>query len=524
MPRFRTAAAVALLAVPVVAGGFLLQRPSNHATQQLFDQVFTLVSRNYVDTIQTDSVYEKAAEGLVRELNDPYTELFTPKETQDFNRTTNGRYGGTGMYIGKPEVDGDVIVDRVFPHTPASDAGVIEGDHVVNVDGQSARGLTLDSVSNLLRGEPNTHVRVTYTRPGIADPLKFDLIRREIHVPAVLFSTVLGDHIGYVPLQQFNENAADEVTAAVSKLESDGAKGIILDLRGNPGGIVSQALAVASLFLKPGQEIVSVRGRDGRPETDTAQGKQLAGTVPLVVMVDGGSASASEIVAGALQDHDRALIVGTTSFGKGLVQSVYSLDGGYQLKITTGKWFTPSGRSIHRDRVLMPDGSLREVVPDSLETDSVRRLRPIFKSDDGRIVYGGGGITPDVIVAADTLSTPEQKFLRGIGAKAPVFQTVLRNYELELKAKVDPGFKPSSAWTTELIGRLKAAGIPVDPTLRPAADSMLSRYLEVDIAREAFGDAEARKRTVSDDPQLERALDLLGKSHTQAQLLALAKQ
>src|SRR4029077_8061139 len=170
-------------------------------------------------------------------------------------------------------------------------------------------------------------------------------------------------------------------------------------------GIVDQALETSSLFLRDGQEIVSVRSRNSSGETTRATGRHLAQQLPLIVLVDGGSASATEIVAGALQDHDRALVLGTQSFGKGLVQSVYQLQGGYQLKLTTGKWFTPSGRSIHRDRKLMPNGAFVEVNHDSLKGDSTR---PKFKSDAGRVVVGGGGIRPDIVVADDTLSTVER--------------------------------------------------------------------------------------------------------------------
>ena len=177
----------------------------------------------------------------------------------------------------------------------------------------------------------------------------------------------------------------------------------MLDLRDNGGGIVEQALAVSSLFLKRGQPIVNVRSRNTPDEVARASSEQLATQPPMIVLTDGGSASASEIVAGALQDHDRALVLGTTSFGKGLVQSVFPLDGGYALKITTGKWYTPSGRSIHRERKLLPDGRFVEARPDSLETEAEKKARPTYKSDAGRTVYGGGGITPDLIVPDDTL-------------------------------------------------------------------------------------------------------------------------
>ena len=256
-----------------------------------------------------------------------------------------------------------------------------------------------------------TKVNVRFVRPGVAQPIEHKFSRAEIHVPAVPYALMLDPKIAYVPLQTFNETAADELQASVDRLVKQGAKGIILDLRNNPGGILDQGLSVADLFLKDGQQIASVRGRQGQPQTYVAHGNQHVQGVPLVVLVDNYSASASEIVTGALQDHDRALVVGTTSYGKGLVQTVFPLDGGWALKMTTAKWYTPSGRSIQRDRKAHTAGAVDEdQAPDSLEKESVKKDRPMFKSDAGRTVYGGGGITPDVIVPEDTASTPEQAF------------------------------------------------------------------------------------------------------------------
>jgi carboxyl-terminal processing protease len=516
----KTTAVAALLLLPIVAGGFLLQ------TQQrgnILQDVLSIVSSRYVDTLTQQAVFEKAARGLIEQLNDPYSELMSPKQSEDFSRGATGRYGGTGMYIGL--VDGWVMVDRVFPNTPAEDAGVVEGDRIIQVDTTHTKGLALEKVSTLLRGEPGTKVKVTYSRPGIATPLVYDLTRREIHIPAVLYSTMLGDKVGYIPLQTFNDNASAEVVSAVQKLRAEGAKSLILDLRDNPGGIVDQALEISSLFLRDGQPILAVRTRDPLPVVDSAQGPHIATDLPLMVLVDDGSASASEIVAGALQDHDRALILGTTSYGKGLVQGLYGpLAGGFHLKITTGKWFTPSGRTIHRDRKLLPDGRYVEVVPDSLEKDSVRTSRPTFKSDSGRTVYGGGGITPDVIVATDTLTTAEQELSKAIAPKGAAINTVLRDYALELKPTVKAGFTAPPAWTTELFTRFKAAGVEIDPKYRAVAEKFFLHDLEIRVARQAFGDAEVRKRTLADDPQLTRALDLLKGATTQKALFTSVKR
>ena len=517
MPRLRTAAAATLLVVPIVAGGFLLQEPPAHANPALFQQVLSLVQTQYVDSLPSATAYEKAAKGLVRELNDPYSELLSPKQSEDFNRVTGGRYGGTGMLIGQASA-GVIVVDRVFPNTPAEEAGVREGDHIVSVDNTATASLTVGKVSDLLRGEPGSQVSVVYARPGVTEPIKLRFTRRVVHLPAVAYTGMFGDHIGYITLQTFNENAADEVSAAVDQLTKQGAKGLVLDMRDNGGGIVEQALQTSSLFLRDGQEIASVRSRNQPTEVLRSSGRHLALNVPLVVLLDGGSASATEIVAGALQDHDRALVLGSNSFGKGLVQSVYQLTGGYHLKMTTGKWYTPSGRSIHRERRLLPNGQFVEVHPDSLQSDSMPR--PTFRSDAGRTVYGGGGIRPDIMVADDTLSTAERDFLR---ASAPQFQainTVLQDYALELKGTVARDFKAPPAWNAELMRRLVAADVKLDPTYEAAARQFLMRDLEHRVARLSFGEAAAKARTLTDDHQLTRAIDLLQKSGTQAQLLA----
>ena len=518
----RTAAVTTLLLVPIVAGGFLLQAPPVRASARLFDQVKTLVETRYVDSVPDPELFEKAARGLVRELNDPYSELFTPKESETFNRSTNGRYGGTGMLLEEQKGIG-VIVSRVFPHTPAEAAGVQEGDRIIAIDGASTQDWEITKISDKLRGTPGSQVAVTYARPGVSEPIKLRFTRAIVHVPAVAYTGVLKDNIGYIPLQTFNENTAEEVSDAVDGLEKQGAKGIVLDMRDNGGGIVDQALAVSSLFLQEGQEIVSVRARNTDPEIARAHGDHLSSNIPLVVMVDGGSASATEIVAGALQDHDRALIVGTTSFGKGLVQSVFPLDGGYYLKMTTGKWYTPSGRSIHRERKLLPDGRFVETHPDSLETDSARKSRPAYRSDAGRTVYGGGGITPDVIVADDTLSTNEQEFLKTIAAKGQIVQSELENYAFELKGTVKRDFTVPAAWTTEIERRLASKGVKIDPKYQASATRLFGRELEHRVARLAFGDFAAKERELPQDRQLEEAMALLEKAATQRELFTVAR-
>ena len=525
MLRPRTAAVASLLLIPMVAGGFLLQQAPPRATPRLFEQVLAIVSSRYVDSLQSPEVFEKAAKGLVRELNDPYSELLAPKQSEEFNRSTGGRYGGVGMLLEEQKVGGgtSIVVSRIFPHTPAEDGGVHEGDRIVRVDSLPTADAKIDKVSDALRGVAGTRVQVVFHRPGVAEPVKLSFKRAVIHVPAVPYAAMVGDHIGYIPLQTFNENTADELEAAASKLVSEGAHGLVLDLRDNGGGIVEQALAVSSLFLKPGQPIVNVKSRNAPDEVARATTEQLAAQPPLIVLTDGGTASASEIVAGALQDHDRALVLGTTSFGKGLVQSLFPLDGGYALKITTGKWYTPSGRSIHRERKLLADGRFVEARPDSLETEAEKKARPTYSSDGGRTVYGGGGITPDVIVPDDTLSSGEQEFLRSLAPKAQPFVTVLNQYAMELKPTARRDFTITPEWRTELRRRLGNVGITIEAKYEPVATKVLDRELDRRVSRLILGDAGARQRSANEDHQLARAIALLSSARSQDALFAAGR-
>jgi carboxyl-terminal processing protease len=240
-----------------------------------------------------------------------------------------------------------------------------------------------------------------------------------------------------------------------------------------------------------------------------------------VILTNQYTASASEIVAGALQDHDRAVIVGNTSFGKGLVQTLFNLDGGWALKMTTAKWYTPSGRSIQKERKLTPEGQFVEVHPDSLETDSARKARPQFKSDAGRVVYGGGAVTPDLIVQSDTLTTAEQEFRKAMAPKSQEYYVALYDLGYELKSQVKPDFVVKPEWRNEFLSRLEKAGVKVDRKQWDAATSLIDRDLELRVARSAFGDSTVRRRTLKDDPQLQKAIEIIQKGTSQKDLFAL---
>lgn len=516
----RKAALIGVILVPVVAGAFVVQDRAAREGGRMFSQVLDLVSARFVDSVTGADLYEKAARGLVNQLQDPYSELMSPKQLTQFNTNTAGRYGGLGMRIEEQPGKGVTIV-TVFPNTPAEAAGIREGDIIVGIDTISVRGWNSRRVADSLTGTPGTKVNVSFARPGVPDPIKATFTRALIRVPAVPYAILFDGKIGYIPLQGFNETSTSELARSVVSLQAQGAKGLVLDLRGNPGGFLDQSLSISNLFLREGQEIASVRGRNVEPQTYYAREKPIAPSLPLVILTDQYSASASEIVAGALQDHDRAVIVGTTSFGKGLVQTVFNLDGGYALKMTTGKWYTPSGRSIQKERRLTEDGAWIEVDHDSLESGEPGSQRPVFKSDAGRTVYGGGAVTPDVIIRPDTFSTAEQEFRKATAPKQQEIYVTLYDYAYELKAKVSADFTVQPAWREELFRRFQAKGLDIDRALYNGAARYIDRELEIRVARLAFGDSTARRRTVDEDPQLQKALDLLRRGQTQQDLFSL---
>ena len=520
MSRRRLLALSALVLIPLAAGAFVVQERATLNSARLFDQVLSLVGERYVDSLGARELYERAARGLVQELRDPYSELYTPKQLEDFNTNTGGFYGGVGMLI--EDQEGTIIVSRVYPHTPAEEAGIREGDRIIGVDTNSTRGWRIDQVSGGLRGVPGSKVKARFARPGVPQAFEVEFTRRTIRIPAIPFSLMLENQVAYVPIQQFNETTTREFAALYETLKRDGAKGLVIDLRGNSGGFLDQALELTNFFLPRGVEIASVRGRAGQVERYVAEVAPLAPTIPMVILTDGYSASASEIVAGALQDHDRALVVGSTSFGKGLVQSVYRLDGGYAIKLTTGKWFTPSGRSIQKERVLDSNGRLIEVRPDSVESDSVRLARPIYRSTGGRPVYGGGAITPDVIVPYDTITTAEQRLARTLVPRSQDVYLALYDYAFGMKDSVRPDFVVTAAMREGFRRRLEAKGVTVDRAEWDAGSAYIDRLLLNRIARLAFGDSTAKRREIPEDTQLRTALDYLRRGRTTADLLALA--
>jgi len=512
-------AAVAALVLPAVVGGFMLQSAASE-NGRLFEEVLTRVANFGVDSVPPDSLYALAARGLLRRIGDPYAELYSPQQLADFQRESlrNG-YGGMGMLV--ELVRDTATVMKVYSGTPAAGAGVQVGDRIVEVDGQKVTGLPLDRVTARLLGPQGTTLHAIMVRHGAAQPLRIEAQRALVHVHVVPYALMLDDHVGYVPLDRFSETSAAELAGALQDLQSRGARAFVLDLRGNGGGSLDQSIRISNLFLEQGKEILRVVYRNAPQEVYRAAQPPLVTSEPMVVMTDEGTASASEIVAGSLQDHDRAVVVGTPSFVKGLVQDLFPLQGGWAMKLTTGRWFTPSGRSIQRPRKVNPDGSFapEDTLP---PTDSALRARPVFHSEAGRPVFGGGGISPDLLVREDTLTGPERTLLRALSTRPNATNQVLSEYTLELEHGVQRNFTVNAAWRDEVFRRLQKDSVRVDRATFDAGSSLLDRMLEQRVSSLAFGDSASFRRNAPRDQPLQTALAVLRGAHTQAEALARA--
>jgi carboxyl-terminal processing protease len=517
--RARTVIVAGTLLGSLVTGGWLLQRGARTGTftafegAQLFESVFQRVQNDYVDNVGDSTLYRKSVDGMLFELNDPYSTFLPPDRFARLNETTSGNYAGLGLEVDLR--DGWLIVVAPVAGGPAERAGIQPGDRIIDIAGKQTKGWTIEEAAKVLRGKPGTFVTLRLERPGISTPIDLRLPRMTIHQSAVRRASMLNDGVGYIDLKAFSDSTAQELNGAITNLLARGMKTLVLDMRTNPGGLLTQGVRVSDLFLDPGQKIVSMRGRvpdANREYADTAQ--QRWPQLPLLVLVDGRSASAAEIVAGALQDHDRAVIIGTPTYGKGSAQSVISFAPEGGLKITTARWFTPVGRSI-----------TRRLPSDDEPDDQLPAGREIFRTDGGRTVYGGGGITPDVIAGDSTTPAVEGIFIRALGANAGHFRDAVTDYALFLKGTrriTTPDFVVTPAMREEVWKRMKERGIDIPRTAYDGAEPLVSRMIGFDIARYAFGsDAEFRRRAAIDKP-LQKALDLARGAKSERDLLRKA--
>ncbi len=395
-------ASIALLLVLILGLSFwgFKSDQKNFEISKNLDIFYTLVRELnlfYVDEVKPDKLIKKGIDEMLDTL-DPYTTFIPESEMDDFKFMTTGEYAGIGAMISKQK--NQIVVAEPYEGFPAQKSGLRAGDIFLEVDGKAADKMAVSDVSDMLKGPATKAVKVKIQRPGEKQPFTLDIIREQIQIDPVTYYGMIDNKIGYIRLSSFTDGCGDNIRKAFLNLrDTKGAKSLVLDLRSNPGGLLGEAVKVTNLFVKHGQEIVSTRGKVAQwDKTYQATEQPVDSVMPLIVLVNSGSASASEIVAGALQDLDRAVILGNRTFGKGLVQTTRDLSYNTKLKVTTAKYYIPSGRCIqaldysHRNA----DGSVGHIA-DSLIS--------VFKTKNGRLVKDGGGVTPDVKNVQDTLST-----------------------------------------------------------------------------------------------------------------------
>jgi carboxyl-terminal processing protease len=507
---------VIFLAVCAVAGSFLQSRvgaESSADESQLrdslksFTNVYALVEQNYADPISGDkadtAIYDGAIPGMLRVL-DPHSNFYDPKAYAKMREEQHGRYYGVGMTI--QQQAGKVYVVYPSEGTPAFRAGIHPGDIIsavdgkpVSIDGKTPEGLTSsDLVAKALKGPKGTHVQATMIREGQPNPLVFDLVRDEIPHPSVDLAYEIRPGVGYIHLTQFQETTAQEVIESIDGFGN--LRGLIFDLRGNPGGLLSQAVEVCDHLLAKGQGIVSQRGRAFPDQNYTATRGNGGKTFPIVVLVNRGTASAAEIVSGALQDHDRALIVGETTFGKGLVQTVYDLgDHTMGLALTTYHYYTPSGRLIQRN---YSGVSLYNYYNHGGTAAADTASREVKLTDAGRTVYGGGGITPD-----EKIESPKSNHFQ----ESLYYKDVFFHFAPVYLANrtVDKNFQVDASVLTEFKKYLTSQEIPWTDTDLNSSMDWLKINIKDKIIAIQFGFVQSLRTHADWDPEIQKALTFL---------------
>ncbi|MFQ5865472.1 MAG: S41 family peptidase [bacterium] len=397
---------------------------------EVFGRVYQEISKKYVEEVDPTKFMKAGIEGMLSTL-DPYTVLVEKDDNTELQIMSSGKYGGLGMRIGMRS-GWPTVVEPPFDGTPALRAGIREGDKIIEVDNKNTKGMSISRVANLLRGEIGSEVFLKIVREGEEEPIEFRLIRAEIIITDVAYADFIEDGIGYIRLSHFSRHAGKDVEKAIRKLKRNNLKSLIVDIRSNPGGLLEAAVNVSENFIEKGKLIVSTQGRaEGSLQQYYSEKSPILENVPLALLVNGLSASASEIVAGAVQDLDRGVIIGANTFGKGLVQTVVPISADVALKITTAKYLVPSGRSIQDPKRFLKDPQgillfakngekldhpriIDEARPDDSSEGAKKeeQQKRVYHTANGRVVYGGSGITPDIIVKNEKLNRFEMELLR----------------------------------------------------------------------------------------------------------------
>jgi carboxyl-terminal processing protease len=523
---------VALMLALAVPSGLAAQqgappvRPQDQVAEQyrIFTAALAAVEQEYVEKIESERLVYGAIEGMLRTL-DPHSSFLDPRQYAQMRERQQGQYFGIGVSI--VSATGDVTVTSVFENSPAHRAGIRRGDVIAKIKGQDAKGWTNEQAVAELKGPKGTTVQFDVRRPGNDDLLPFTVERNQVDIPTVRAAFLLpgSDNIGYVRVQDFSETTNDELTAALEKLRGQGMKKLMLDLRDNPGGPLDQAIEVSNQFLPRGSMIVYTRGRTPNSDQDFHAEAQGDLKTPLVVLVNRNSASASEIVSGAMQDHDRGLVVGETTFGKALVQSLYRISNQSGLALTTGRYYTPSGRLIQRPW----DGSFDEYLTYSLRTqEEAREHNPaeLKYTDAGRKVYGGGGIEPDRFFGGPIEGFDPTRFSRMLVGRglfvgfAERFKAAgdARPGSRSARQDIARGFTVTDQMLADFKAYVVKERVRMDEASFAKDEAFIRAMIRYEIDIDLFGSEEARRNLISADPQARFAQTLFDEAIKLTQL------
>jgi len=511
MKRARAIGSAVLMLAAAWSAVWLIQRavrgPDRSAQDgaRLLDAVMVRVRDSYVEPVDAERMWELAAIGMLDELGDPNSAYLTPERLERLERTASNSYVGVGLQVDMR--DGWVTVAQPRPGSPAERAGLQPGDRLVEVDGRSMRGWTVDEARIAFRGPPGSTVGLVYERgSGAASRHTVALERAELTIRAVTRATVLDGGVGYLSVSTFSDSTEAELVRTVDSLRAAGARSIVLDLRNNPGGLLVQGVRVADLFLAPGQRIVSTRGRVEQANAIYADSTpERWPDLPVVVLVNHLTASAAEIVAGALQDNDRALVIGRATYGKGSAQAIYRLENGAAISLTNARWVTPLGRSI--EYPLEGEEPLADA----------DTARPRFKTPLGRTVYGGGGIVPDVVAGDSLAILAELRILAELGKDVPRWTALARDYAATLVregAVRDSTFAVTKAWRDRLYAQMERTGVIVSIVTYGEAKAYVDRIVGNEAARLAFGAPFQQRRSARLDPVVQRASEVLRRARS----------
>jgi len=518
-----------VLVVSAVAGG-LVGRTTVTTQERLperyraYTAAVRLIETNYVEKTPADRVVYNSISGMLQTL-DPHSTFLDPKTYAQMQERQGGRYFGLGITI--QTIDGDVTAVALFEGSPAYKKGVRRGDIIAKVDGDSAKGWTPDQAAKRMRGPKGTLVHVSLKRRGFDQLIELDVPRDEINIPTIPASFMIDETTGYVRLQEFAQQTDNDLTSTLKTLKGRGMKRLMLDLRQNPGGPLDQAIKVSSKFLLPGQMVVYTRGRVPNSDQDFRAADRSEYTeVPLVVLSNRASASAAEIVSGALQDHDRGIIVGETTFGKALVQSVYRISEGAGLALTTARYYTPSGRLIQRPW----DGTFDEYLNYGMKDQSVEREHASAQlryTDSGRKVYGGGGIEPDHRLEGPIEGFNPSPFGRSLYARQ-AFSFYAQKFSAAGDTRISAAshdrksvardFVVDEAMVEDFRQYLQAEHIKIDEAAFAQDLVFIKSMIRYEIDLNLWTVSDARRHLIATDPQAQLALGLFPEAERLARM------